>query len=327
MKPAVVFALLALAFALPCASAVEVSRASYEFYLVGSSSYASEELDFLGKVTGAFQPPLPPDAEGVSFYIDGRPAEYSGQLRLESADVLKVSYVTSAVIDKGNFLVSIPVRYNTSRMEVMLVLEEGASIAIEKREGISTSSVFPKPDEITSDGKSIILKWGFESLQKGDEVSIYVRVRHPGGRYRYALLAVAAFVLATAAILAQWKSAGKKNRAVKEPAEKKEEKEEMNTGHEKSSVPETPAKNPETASKTGETEKPEKEPEFLKNLKDDEQQVIRVLMLKEGSCEQGTLRIATDFSKAKLSRILSELEERNIVSKEKRGKKNLIFLK
>ena len=56
-------------------------------------------------------------------------------------------------------------------------------------------------------------------------------------------------------------------------------------------------------------------------------QVARVLKLKEGSCEQGTLRIATGFSKAKLSRLLMEMEERHIIYKEQRGKKNVIFLR
>jgi uncharacterized membrane protein len=39
------------------------------------------------------------------------------------------------------------------------------------------------------------------------------------------------------------------------------------------------------------------------------------------------LRVITGFSKAKLSGLLKELEERNVVYKEKRGKKNLVFLR
>ena len=70
-----------------------------------------------------------------------------------------------------------------------------------------------------------------------------------------------------------------------------------------------------------------KEPKMLKHLKDDEQQIVRILKQRKGSCEQGTLRVVTGFSKASLSRLISELESRKIVYKEKRGKKNLIFLK
>jgi len=67
--------------------------------------------------------------------------------------------------------------------------------------------------------------------------------------------------------------------------------------------------------------------EFGQHLKEDEVIVINVLRMKGGSCSQSTLRIATDFSKARLSRILSELEERSVVYKEQRGRKNIITLK
>ena len=71
----------------------------------------------------------------------------------------------------------------------------------------------------------------------------------------------------------------------------------------------------------------EKELELLRHLKEEEQQLIRVLKDRDGQCEQGTLRIATDFSKAHLSRLLSELEARKVIRKERRGKKNIVFLK
>lgn len=64
-----------------------------------------------------------------------------------------------------------------------------------------------------------------------------------------------------------------------------------------------------------------------KHLKEDEEQIVNILNKKEGSCEQGTLRVITGFSKAKLSGLLKELEERKIIHKEKRGKKNVVFLK
>ncbi|MEM4336996.1 MAG: hypothetical protein QXG86_03255 [Candidatus Woesearchaeota archaeon] len=62
-------------------------------------------------------------------------------------------------------------------------------------------------------------------------------------------------------------------------------------------------------------------------LKEEEKQVVNILRAREGVCEQGTLRIITGMPKSTLSRILSELEARNIVYKEKRGKKNIVFLR
>ncbi|MFC1727995.1 helix-turn-helix transcriptional regulator [Nanoarchaeota archaeon] len=81
-------------------------------------------------------------------------------------------------------------------------------------------------------------------------------------------------------------------------------------------------------------EKPKKKVEIkkvsediTKHLKEDEETVINVLKQRDGQCEQGTLRVVTGFPKATLSRILKELEDRKVVYKEKRGKKNLVFLK
>lgn len=68
-------------------------------------------------------------------------------------------------------------------------------------------------------------------------------------------------------------------------------------------------------------------PDVVKYLKEDERIILRVLQSRRGKLSQGTLRIITSFSKAKLSRLLSELEERGIVYREKRGKKNLVFLR
>jgi uncharacterized membrane protein len=62
-------------------------------------------------------------------------------------------------------------------------------------------------------------------------------------------------------------------------------------------------------------------------LKEDERIVVNVLKMKHNSCSQATLRVVTDFSKARLSRILAELETRGVVYKEQQGRKNLITLK
>lgn len=68
-------------------------------------------------------------------------------------------------------------------------------------------------------------------------------------------------------------------------------------------------------------------PEMERHLKEDERLVVEVLKAKQSRCSQGTLRISTNFSKAKLSRLLKELEDRKIIVREKEGKKNLVYLK
>ena len=68
-------------------------------------------------------------------------------------------------------------------------------------------------------------------------------------------------------------------------------------------------------------------PEVEKHLKEDERIVLRVLQMKGGSTTQGTLRVATNFSKARLSRILTELEQRGIIHKDREGKRNAVSLR
>jgi hypothetical protein len=69
------------------------------------------------------------------------------------------------------------------------------------------------------------------------------------------------------------------------------------------------------------------EDEVEKHLKEDERIIVRLLRQREGKCEQGTLCVVSDFSKATLSRLLAELEARGIVRKERQGKKNMVYLR
>ena len=61
-------------------------------------------------------------------------------------------------------------------------------------------------------------------------------------------------------------------------------------------------------------------------LNDNEKKVMSIVREQDG-IQQSTLRIRTDFSKAKLSAILTDLEKRSLIKKVEKGKKNLIFLK
>lgn len=61
-------------------------------------------------------------------------------------------------------------------------------------------------------------------------------------------------------------------------------------------------------------------------LKTDEKKTLKAIIEQPG-ITQATLRIRTDFSKAKLSSLLKELESRNLISKEADGKTNRLFTK
>lgn len=69
------------------------------------------------------------------------------------------------------------------------------------------------------------------------------------------------------------------------------------------------------------------EDEILKYLKEDERVIARILKQRDGSCEQATLRLVSGFSKAKLSRLLTDMDERGVIKKEHKGKKNIVYLR
>lgn len=65
---------------------------------------------------------------------------------------------------------------------------------------------------------------------------------------------------------------------------------------------------------------------LLSALNEDEQKVMKSVREQDG-ITQATLRIRTDLSKTKLSFILSDLENKGLITKVLQGKTNAIFLK
>lgn len=61
-------------------------------------------------------------------------------------------------------------------------------------------------------------------------------------------------------------------------------------------------------------------------LTKDEQTVVRSVMEQPG-ITQATLNLRTDFSKAKLSSLIKELEERNVLTRKQKGRTKTVHLK
>lgn len=61
-------------------------------------------------------------------------------------------------------------------------------------------------------------------------------------------------------------------------------------------------------------------------LKEDEQEVLRYIIDEEGEVEQRQIVSDMSYSKAKVSRLISDLEERNLLEKEKAGRVNVVRL-
>lgn len=290
--------LFALALVLvQSAQALPIDAYKLMFHVVGNTAVASASLELPQATTDILRIPLPADAKGIDLYVDGEkhePVIETNKLiiRLKENRKIEYSFASKKYIDSTNFVYNLAVSDAIAALNVKLALPEGAIL----KDAVA-NSVFPEPDELTSDGRSIILIWHRQNLKEGDEISIFTRYQVRKD-YGFLILPSVAAVLVALGLLYYvllTKKAPKKTAI------------------------------PRAARQA--TKKHAEEYDVMKHFKEEEQQIIRVLKQRDGSCEQGTLRVITGFSKATLSRLLSELEERKIVYKEKRGKKNLVFLK
>ncbi|MCK4634435.1 MAG: MarR family transcriptional regulator [Candidatus Aenigmarchaeota archaeon] len=62
-------------------------------------------------------------------------------------------------------------------------------------------------------------------------------------------------------------------------------------------------------------------------LKENEKKVIGIIKEKGGMCKQRAIVRETDFSKAKVSRLVKDLEERGLIKTEKEGRSKKIYIK
>ncbi len=281
-------------------SAATVESQTTRYSIVDSRVVVQTLLEFPGKVTGDIRWPIEADVSVVDVYLDEEKtaAEISDgylDIRLGATHEVKFSYITGELIDKTNFLLNLPFDYDTSEVRIVLVLPEEATLKkpIKDRQG----SIYPLPDKATTDGRSLIFIWDIGNASAGDDFSVFAMYKLKSDNIILIALLIAAVALLAGYVI-YTKFYAKKAK-----------------------------KKPLKTVKIIKVKEPEKEPKILEHLKEDEQQIVRVLKQREGTCEQGTLRIVTGFSKAHLSRLLMELEARKIVYKEKRGKKNLVFLK
>ena len=239
---------------------------------------------------------LPDDASSISLYLNDIISNYTiinNEIDVFAKDI-KLTYVTNKFLDRQDFLLDFKAKDDINKLSVKLVLPTYAVLAKPIDETtLASNAVFPKPSKLETDGQRLIILWERYNLKKDDNFSALVTYKFErSNALLYVIILSIIFIGIIAYII------------YKKPRVK------------------TIIKRPKVRIK-----KVVKEVGIEKYLKEDEEQVVNILKQKEGQCDQGTLRVITGFSKAKLSGLLKELEERNIVYKEKRGKKNLVFLK
>lgn len=210
-----------------------------------------------------------------------------------------LSYTTKSLLEKprSTFFVAETRAALDSDLSIKVILPEKAALAepIINNQG----SIYPKPSKVESDGKRIMFYWEQKNMNEGSSFPILIEYSESSSELSGLWILALFILISLAAVFFVFKRKGIKK-------------------SEKSEIQEQKAEKPEIEKKL---------PDMELHLKEDEKAVVNVLKLKGGSTTQSTLRIATGLSKATLSRILMELEQRNIILKEKKGNKNLVILK
>jgi uncharacterized membrane protein len=285
---------------------------------------------------------------------------------LNKTTQVNLQYISESFLESNSFIANLRMPIDADIVSIRMSLPENAVLekGLED-EDIASPSVFPKPTLLQTNGKVIDIIWQIDDMKKDDEYPLLVHYVIPGNKAVKAVYALATILVLTLAMLAYILMRAKQRKQQRKQQKKETEtqhsrdhtdKTRKHIAAKRNHADKTKQKNLKAGNATKETstknfydkedydeedhdkeedqkaeiESPKKAPSVWNienHLKEDEEQVVNILKQREGNCEQGTLRVITGFSKAKLSGLLMELEARKIVHKEKRGKKNLVFLK
>lgn len=67
--------------------------------------------------------------------------------------------------------------------------------------------------------------------------------------------------------------------------------------------------------------------ETMDDLEEDQRKIYKLIMDSEGAIYQSEIVEETDFSKAKVSRLLNKMEGKGVITRRKKGRTNLVILK
>ena len=235
---------------------------------------------------------LPVDAFSISsnsvYTLEGNVLNVTGK------DIV-ISYITEKVIDisKSDYFfthkIIFPVKVNSSI--VKLDLKEG--FVVDKED------IYPKGASVETDGHSIIIEWNLGQMDKGDNVALFVKFNdaRSSSLFWYVFPIVISSIIIIVGIGFVIFLIRKNEARVLKLRKKVKMKEET-------------------------------EEDYISYLMESEKSVVKELQKSERKeAWQKQLQIATGFSKAKMSRVVRNLESRGIVEKIPMGNTNKVKLK
>ena len=263
-----------------------VGATSIDYQIIGNRVLVEADFDKIQD----FELRLPHDVsifETDSKYEIINMEEYK-LLKVIRSDDLRFSYITDSMIDisrdKSFFIMR---NYFPQKADITLFLPEAGVLMTDG------SLIFPNADQITTDGRRVILKW--KDFEKEEIVVAYEKVEEKGFWFYVLIILIAAFIIFYVFQL----------RRLKRQIKKWQEK----------------------TKKTKKKSRERKKKSVTKNLFGEEKKIIEYLINKKGH-ESWTKEIVRDLgiSKVRLSRRLRSLEQKELISKEPYGNENRIKL-
>jgi hypothetical protein len=336
---------------LASASAVEITSFDADYAIKGSDTHAIYTISFSAESPDNFSLDVPADSQINSIMIDNFLVQQMSKehdtkktitFPINSSGKAVIDFSTKSYIDTGAknyFVADIKSIYPIDSIRSKVTLPESSFLAESKEQG---GSVFPQGD-VGTDGRLIYVEWSVDAL-KGNSFPMFI-IYQTIKPYTIIIYAAIIIVLVLIAYFLIPKIKQAKNKKEDVDRSNKIEKaakssDEKKSGKETAEKENIVKENSRNESKDDEAQaeahithhahthnKAEELKKILSHLTEDEQQVVNILADREGHIEQGTLVIITGFSKAHLSRLLDELQRRKIIHKEKKGKKNIVWLK
>ncbi len=264
-----------------------------EFNIINKQSEINILINFDNKQAFNFYLDIPNDINEVKVLIDNQEkhfevikSQFGNTVNLNgNGKEIKINYLTKTYIEETskNYFTSEITSLLDSNLNIKVNLPEGASLDKSFNNDLKSTSAYPTPDKISTNGKNIIIEWNYNA-KKDQKFPLFIIYNIPKSNYFYLILIIILILALTIFLI------------------KKRSKVEIKT----------------VKIKVDNVEE---------HLKDEEKVIVNILKQKKGECTQSTLVTLTGMSKASLSRLLNELESRNIILKEQKGNKNLIILK
>lgn len=243
---------------------------------------------------------LPEDATGI--YSNINYTKTANQVNITGKNI-EISYNSSEGIKKSGkdiFFVKkvvFPENFNTS--EINIILEAGIIV--------NPENIYPINNKIGTDGEHILIYWFSDQVKKEDSAALFVTLEDTKVKSNYLfifMLLIILIILASAFFIGYKKLRGMNNKHVKNKENK-------------------------NGKKSKEHDKQQKKyNEELSYLLDTEKKIITELKKADrNELWQKQIQLSTGFSKAKVSRLIRNLESRNLIKKIPFGNTNKIRLK